>query len=73
MEGVEVGPGQIAVSDLVHIGAVFAAPGVGERAPVAIDALDAAHVGALFGDTGTPIDDGTEHIEDTGPYVEAQS
>ena len=72
MQGVQVGPGQRAAANLVHIGAILAAPGVGESPPIPFHALDAPHRSALLNDAGTPVHHRAENIKNAGPNIQAQ-
>ena len=68
MQYIQLGPGELAGADLVHVGLVLAPPAVGEGAPVGIDAVGLAKSLAVLRDRAAPVHDRAEDIEDQCPY-----
>src|SRR5205085_1346840 len=71
VEGVEVGPGDLAATHLVHRGSVPAAPLVGEGGPVYPQVLRLAELFALPDDTGAPVHHGPEDVESERLHVQS--
>ena len=63
VKSVQGRPGQLALSDAVHRGAVSRPPGVGKRLPIRIDSVRPPQAFSFFNHTATPVDDGPENVE----------
>ena len=67
MHHIEPGEGLAPGSYFLHTRLVFAAPGIGKRGPVEVEAPGAEHRARLPRHAGAPVDEGAEHVEEQRP------
>jgi hypothetical protein len=69
VQPVQGGPGERAVTHVVHEGTILGAPGVGKGRPVGLYPIYPATLLAVLDAAAAPVDHGAEHITNQGLHV----